>query len=307
MSGGGGRNSYIGPISRSVQQKIDDAQERERQQFVQSINDLLGDLLTSFNGRDRDATREKLDSIQNLLGDEVEVENILLGGSLAKHTEVDGLSDVDSLVILDRQDLQGKSPKEVLQIFYDKLRDDLPSSEVNVIHKGNLAVTITYKDKTEIQLLPALKAKNVVSISSPDGKYWNETKPKTFQKALTSANEKTGNALVPAIKLMKSINDNLPKQKQLIGVHIEAIAIDAAKNYNGEKTPRAFLLHILDHASQRVLVPMKDKTGQARVVDSYLGKADSIDRKNVSQALSGLKRRLETATTLQQWQSVLGV
>ena len=306
--GGSGRSSgYIGPLTKSEQEKLQKAQELERLQLMTDINRLINDALAVFNGRDRDATNEKLDKLQDLLGSDFEVEHILLGGSVAKHTEVDGLSDVDALVVLDKEDIERDSPKKILSTFYKTLNEKLEHHDVAKIEKGNLAVTITFDDDTQIQLLPALRSKTHVFISSPDGTYWNETKPKAFTDELTAANKAMNNALVPAIKLMKAVNSNLPPQKQLTGYHIEAIAVDSVKTYDGEKTSRALLLHMLGYAAERVLVPIKDKTGQSRVVDSYLGKADSVQRKNVSQAMSGLQRRLDTATTLQQWKSVLGV
>jgi len=306
--GGGGYSTFdIGPFSPSIERKIAAAQEKEQLEFISNVNDYLSTILALFNGRDREATNRKLDRLQELLGNEFEVDKILFSGSVAKHTDIDGISDVDSLVILDRQELKEKKPGEVLDAFYSILDSKLPRSEIADIKKGKLAVTVKFSDNIEIQLLPALKTKNTVAISSYDGTNWNETKPKEFQKLLSSANIKMNNALVPAIKLMKAVNDNLPLQKQLKGYHIEGIAVDSIKNYDGEKTPRALLLHIIAHASERILVPIKDKTGQSHMIDSYLGKADSIERKNISQTLSGLKRRLETATTIQQWKSVFGV
>ena len=106
-------------------------------------------------------------------------------------------------------------------------------------------------------------------------------------------------------KLMKSVVSTFPDQKQLTGYHIEAMALNAAKGYQGRKTPKAFLLHLLGHAADRVLRPMADVTGQSRNVDAYLGKANSAERRNISQVLTGMKRRLEAATTVSQWRTVL--
>lgn len=307
MGGSGRSDGYIGRLTKTEEEKLQKAREQERQQLSADINGLINELLGVFNGRDRDVTNEKLNQLQDLLGSKVEVEHILLGGSVAKHTEIDGLSDVDALVVLDNEYIEGDSPRKVLNTFYRTLSEKLEHHGVSKIEKGNLAVTVTFDNGTQIQLLPALRSRSRILISSPDGTYWNETKPKEFAKELASANRAMNNMLVPAIKLMKAANSNLPPQKQLTGYHIEAVAVDSVKKYDGEKTPRALLLHVLGYAAERVLVPIRDKTGQSRVVDSYLGKADSLQRKNVSQTLSGLQRRLNAATTLQQWKSVLGV
>ncbi len=302
MAGGGG--GYIPPSSGRLQQKIEREREREKSRLDDDVAKFLQDLLTTFNDRDVDKTRKRLDDLQKRLGDKNEIEQFLLGGSVAKHTYVDGLSDVDALVILDRSDLQGKTPQAVLTQFHRQLKDCLPRDEVKSVSKGNMAVTVTYRDETEVQLLPALRTGNKVSIADASGKSWKETRQKAFQRQLTRENQKLNNSLVPAIKLMKSVVASLPKQQQVSGYHVESLALDAAKNYSGPKTPKAVLLHALDHASNRVLRPIKDATGQSRVADNYLGPRNSTQRRNVSQALAGVKRRLEAATTVGQWRAL---
>lgn len=304
--GGGGGDSYKGISYQSVQQKIEQAREKERKSLEANVNALLDELLASYNSRDTNAIMSKLDELKSLLGDKTEIDKTLFGGSIAKHTDIDGISDVDALVILDRSDLQGKSPQEMLDVFYKTLSDCLPRNNIESINKGDLAVTVKYKDNTEIQLLPALRSRNTISIAAADGKQWNDTKPKTFQQELTTANTKTNQALVPAIKLFKSINSDFPKQKQLTGYHIEAMAVDAVKDYKGNNTPSSLLIHLFGHSSERVLNPIKDKTGQTRTVDAYLGKANSMERRNISQTLLGMKRRLESATSVSQWRVVFG-
>lgn len=307
MAGGGGGGTYVSPVSNELRRKIEEAQAKDRQRLDGDINALLNDLLATFNDRDIDAVKQKLEQLHDVLGDEIEVDQVLLGGSVAKHTAVDGLSDVDALVILNRAELQGKSPEEMLTVFYKTINDSLPRANVAEITKGTLAVTVKYDDGSEIQLLPALRTKKVIAIAAQDGKTWNETKPKVFQKALSSANAKMNQALVPAIKLFKSLNADFPQQKQLSSYHIEALAVDATKKYKGPNTPKALLLHIIDHAADRIMRPIQDKTSQSRTVDAYLGKPDSIARLNVAQTLLGLRRRLESAGSISQWRAVFGV
>jgi len=304
--GGGGGGRYTRPSSDYIDRKIALAQERERQQLDGDVNELLQKLLAQFNARDRDIIRSRIESVGEILGDTAQMETILLGGSAAKHTDVNGISDVDALVILDRADLVGKEPQFVLDSFHEALDVKLPRNEVQSVRKGTLAVTVTYRDGTEVQLLPALRSKSTVSIASSDGKSWSDTKPDVFRRELTNANQRLNQALVPAVKLVKSIVSDLPKQKQLTGYHIETLAVDAARGYRGANTPKALLLHVLGHSAQRVLEPIADVTGQSRSVDLYLGRANSLERRNVSQALLGMKRRLEAATSVSQWRTVLG-
>lgn len=304
--GGSGGGRYSGPSSESLQQRLDNIRKQERERLEQSISEYLRKLLVRYNDRDKDKIASRLELIQKLLGQDFEIDTLLFGGSVAKHTAVDGLSDVDALVVLDREDLHGKSAQAMLDAFHKTLDDQLSRKDVLSIEKGKLAVTVVYHDNTEIQLLPALRSGQVVSIAAADGKSWNDTKPRVFQRQLTQSNQRLGQSLIPSIKLVKALIGSLPKQKQLSGYHVEALAVDAAKGYQGYKTPNALLLHILRHASDRVLTPLKDTTGQSRTVDAYLGKAESVQRRVASLALSGIARRLDAATSLGQWQAIFG-
>jgi hypothetical protein len=305
--GGGGGDRYTGPTSEQVLKKVEQARDKEKERLNGHVNELLDDLLAHFNARDREKVSERLDRISELLGEAAELDALLLGGSVAKHTSVNGLSDVDALVILDRQRVSGDSPESLINAFHNLLWDKLPRSQVEGVDKGHLAVTVKYHDGQEIQLLPALRSGQTVSIGAPDGKSWHETKPRSFERALTSANSRMNQALVPTIKLVKSIVADLPPQKQLTGYHIEALAVDAAKTYDGPKVPRTLLLHMLGHSATRVLHPIADITGQSRTVDAYLGDANSVRRRNTSQTLSTIKRRLDAAASLGQWRAVLGL
>lgn len=304
MGGSGG--GYFPSRPEGLHSLIEKARESAEQQRLDTdIHGFLQDLLTSFNERDSEKIQEYLSRIQEILGKTVEVETLLFGGSVAKHTYVDGLSDVDALIILDREDLAGKSPAEVLNIFHKSLQDQLTYDKVKSVEKGSMAVTVIYRDGTEIQLLPAIRAGGKVFISSARSKEWNETNPKAFQRALTKANKRLNSALVPTIKLIKSINDVLPEQKRLMGYHIESLAVEAAKGYRGAKTVKALLTHTLDHASKRVLSPIRDVTAQSRTVDSYLGKAKSTKRRVIADALASIVRKLDAATSADQWKTIV--
>jgi hypothetical protein len=232
------------------------------------------------------------------------VEQILLAGSVAKHTYVDGLSDVDALVLLDRTELAGKPPKALLKDFEKSLRDALAQQDVESITTGNMAVTISYADGSEIQLLPALRAGAIVRIPNVGGKTWSEANPEKFSKQLTKANERLNLALVPTIKLIKSLNSALPEPKRMTGYHIESLSVEAVKGYRSPKTVKALLLHILDEASRGVLKPIKDLTGQSHNVDDYLGAASSVKRRIMADALAGQFRRFNAATSIEQWKQL---
>ncbi len=304
MGGGGG--GFIPSSSVTLQNKIEEARKEERKKLDLSVNELLREYLSQYNDRDTELTQDRLQKLSEIIGDDISIENIMFGGSVAKHTYVDGLSDIDALVLLDRANTQGLSSREVISNLCDTLKVKLPQKDIDGIETGKLAVTINYRDGTEIQLLPAVRVDDSVKIPSADGVGWNQTNPEKFQQKLTQENKKLNGALIPSIKLVKSLVSDLPKQQQLTGYHIEALAMDAANSHKGEMTPKALISHMLDHASVRVRTPIKDLTGQSNNVDDYLGAKDSTKRKIASQSLSGVSRRLNAATSLAQWKAMFG-
>ena len=289
----------------TVQQRIEATRLAEQKQLEGEVNHYLQDLLVKYNQRNPKRIQEYLGKIEKVLKQEQPFQNFLFGGSVARHTYVDGLSDIDALVVLNPKELEAKTPTGLLRLFSRLLEDKLAPSKVVSIEKGRLAVTIKYKDQTEIQLLPALKRGDSVLIPSSSGKRWNETNPKLFQKAVAKANERLNGNLVPVMKLFKSINANLPNQKQLSGYHIEALCLDAVKGYKGAMTTKSILSHVLERSQSRVNSPIVDVTKQSRVVDEDLGAVGSIDRRIRADALASVYRRLNAATTLNQWKAIL--
>jgi len=303
--GGGGGGGYTGmtDIRRDMLKK---AQDTERETLNARIDEFLADKLVAANARDSDEMRDRIKRIAEILGEAAEVEQTLYGGSVGKHTAVEGISDVDVLAILDNGTALNRSPKEFLAAFAKELHTKLSHADIESVTPGTLAVTIKYRDGSEVQVLPSVRKGTQLMIATKDGRKWTQTAPKAFRDALTRANEKTNGQLVRVVKLYKVMNDRLPAQKQLSGYHIETLAIEAAKNYAGPFTPRTFLSRFLEVSSERVLSPVSDVTKQSRHVDNYLGRKDSVERRNVAQTLLGLKRRLDAATSLGEWKAVFG-
>lgn len=305
MGGSGGGRSYFPRPRRDLQRLIQDSKDdADRQRLDGDINKLMRETLASYE-RDPNKTKERLGEISDVLKDQADMEQLLFGGSVAKHTYVDGLSDVDALVILNQKEFADKSPEEVLNGFYRSLQDRLTYDEVKSVEKARMAVTVIYRDGTEIQLLPSLRTGSKVLIPTASAKEWKETSPKAFQKALTTANERLNQTLVPTIKLIKSLNRGLPEQKRLTGYHIDSLAVDAIRGYRGAKTVKSLFTHILEQASKRVLSPIYDITGQSRIVDAYLGKAKSPERRVVADALTSVVRKLNAAKTVDEWKAML--
>ena len=300
MGGSGGGSSSSGDLN-ALRREIEE--QLRRQELAAELNGVLAELLTAFNDRDTGLVRDRLDAVEEALGSgAIDVDRLLFGGSVAKHTYVNGLSDVDALVVVDDA---AASPSDLVERFAGALRQRLSLGDVETIESGRLAVTISYKDGTELQILPTVERDGHTSIATEDGKDWRQIRPHKFAEKLTQVNRANGDAVVPAIKLAKAAIGNLPERYRLSGYHIEALAVDAFKRYDGRRDRASVLLHLVDHASEAVLRPTSDITGQSVHVDDHLGGANSAARREIAGSLGRLASRLRSATTADDYRQIL--
>lgn len=293
MSGGGGFGGYRS-IGTSSQLSSSTSGAQASQHEIE-MNEFLEDLLKDYNKRDVDAIRTHLNEIEKVLGREIEgLDRILFGGSISKNTFIEGTSDVDALVILDRAKYKDATPKELQNAFAKMLQQRFPRTEIKC---GSLAVTIKFKDY-EIQLLPALRNNGKLQIASNDGACWSTSiNSAKFTEKLTATNKINSNKVVPVIKLAKSLLSNLPSKYQLSGYHVEALAVDAFSTYNGRCTLYDMTMHFLNYSTKRVLTPMSDVTGQSGIIDDNLGIARSITRQKLSGHIKDIAGRFLGATS----------
>jgi hypothetical protein len=277
-------------------------------QLESNVNSLLNEQLGELNARDTDLIRGYLDEIEDALRDRVEeFDRLKFGGSVAKHTHADGLSDIDSLVVLDPTGRQTESSAQVREEIADVLRQRLGRDRVESVTVGNVAVTVRYRDGTEIQLLPAMERNGRLRISKRDGEGWSEhIRPRLFTDALSELNTKQAHTVVPTIKLAKAVlAERVPEADRLSGYHIEALAMKAFETYTGPKTLKSTLTHLFESAAEHVRTPLRDVTGQSEHVDDYLGDADSSERRRVSAELSGVARTMRDTRSADDWRRLL--
>jgi len=301
MGGSGGRG-YFSSDPRKVERELEASRETTQDQEYQAAsNQALQSLLTEFNNRNADAIGRRLEQIKNALSEDIEgTIDLRFGGSVAKHTFVDGLSDVDSLVLLNKSDLVELTPAQVKKYFAEQLQARFPDAQVT---EGRLAVTVRFDD-IEIQLLPALRTSQGYRIPSATGPGWADVRPQDFTRTLTNVNAANGSKVVPVIKLTKAILGNLPERQQLTGYHVEALAVEVFREYKGQLAFKDMLHLFLAEASSRVRTPFRDPTGQSEHVDDYLGAAGSLERRLVGDALDRIARRIRNADSAQSVEQI---
>lgn len=303
---GGGGGSYTSWKAEKLIKTVRAEQDRSAEAFGVELAGYLSDLLAAYNSRDHETVRQRLAECKDVLKETVEKSlDHLYGGSVAKHTYVDGLSDIDSLLIINESKLEGEQPATILKRMQQALYDGLPSG-VHVTH-GAMAVTIEYPDGMSIQLLPAVRTKSGVKVPSSRTGGWSQIRPEEFTEVLTRRNEECGGKLVPTIKLAKAVIATLPERYRLTGYHVESLAIAAFRSYDGEKTTSTMLPFLFHQAKSLVLSPVQDRTGQSVHVDEYLGDANSPLRQYESRLLGNLAKRMTNASAAQskaQWESL---
>jgi hypothetical protein len=305
--GGSGGNYFDSEVDVSdLEPKLGDQKSiAKKQELDSSVSGIIATMLSSYNDR-KELVDTHLGNIVDILKRELDSDSLLLkfGGSVAKHTYIDGLSDVDVLALIDKTDLSTLSPEEVKNYFYTRLKESLPKTEID---KVVLAVTVHYKD-IDIQILPSVKSGDNYKIPDSSGKNWSLIKPEKFADILSKVNNENGMKVVPTIKIAKSIITEMPEKLRLTGYHTEALAVEVFKNYSGPKTTKSMLMHFFNEAPKHISAPIKDKTGQSKFVDEYCGAKSSKKREAIAQAVARIGKAITNADgafSLSQWKEIL--
>lgn len=272
--------------------------DNQRNLTENEVNGCLRNVLRDYNDRDVEAINRHLRGLRDALElQDGDVIPTLFGGSVSKHTYVDGLSDVDALCIINDSSLSGQSPRDVIRVMKERITRRMPDTTVSI---GNLAVTVKYADGIEVQLLPAIRTKTGVRIAEPGTNTWSQVvHPERFARKLTQVNQANNGQVIPTVKLVKGLaahtirNDN----DRISGYHLESLAIEAFRNYHKQYDLKSMVTHFNQFASKAVLRPITDPTGQSRHVDEYMGAASSGQRRRAAELFNQMQQELDQCKT----------
>lgn len=306
--GGSSGTFRSGHSPERVAEDIQRIASEQAAEFETALAQEFSRLLSQFNSRNTQETAERLEAIKEALKEKIDgTFDTFFGGSVSKHTFVDGLSDVDSMLLISGPFAEA-SPSAMLNKIADTLNASLGAG-VEVSH-GRVAVTVRYPDGKEIQLVPCLGGEgDRLKVPAWDSNEWSSIDPRQFREGLTKRNEQCGGKLIPTLKLAKAVNSTLPENARLSGYHIESIGVAAFRGYDGERTTVRMLPHFFKRASELVLAPMVDRTGQSVHVDEHLGPAASPQRQALSHALARIHQRMINASAAgsrDRWLEILG-
>ena len=130
-----------------------------------------------------------------------------------------------------------------------------------------------------------------------------------FAEQLLNVNQANGSRVVPTIKLAKALADCFitRQDRKISGYHMEALAIDAFRNYQGDRDSRSMLIHLLGHSVRAVTRPIADATGQSRFVDGYLGQSGSPERRRASTYFGQMRGEVRRCVTRAQFNELFCV
>ncbi|MEL7485023.1 MAG: CBASS oligonucleotide cyclase [Planctomycetota bacterium] len=308
MGGSGGSGGYFGDSTpQHVADKIREAEEASADRLLAAeVDSLLQEILADANDRDTDTINSYLDDIMAALEAESDdMVHLNFGGSVSKHTYVDGLSDVDALLVLNGTNLADADPAAACETLLQRLRERLPHD----VEPDGFAITIRFPD-ADIQVVPALSDGDSYLLPSADQTSWSRTRPQAFAKVLTHTNRACNGKVVPTIKLVKVLLSSLAERRRPTGYHLENLAVEAFAGYDGPKTPRAMLHHFFDKAPALIREPIADRSMQSVYVDQDLGPANSTRRLMVADAVDRVGRRLRNADgskDVNRWRQMFGV
>ena len=254
------------------------------------VNGWLGDKLKEYNDRPVEDINRHIDHLRDALEwTDDDVVRPLYGGSVHKHTYVDGLSDIDVLMTINDSAMSGMTPRDAIAHMEDLISKRLPKTDVS---SGDMAVTVRYSDKIEIQLLPAIRRKDGIRVADPGTNRWSDVvHPDRFAKKLTEVNQANRGRVIPTIKLVKGLQVGVIRNEdeRISGYHVESLAIEAFQGYPGPYDLKSMVIRFCDFASGAVMNPIKDSTGQSRHVDEDLGEPGSPTAKagGASSSLDG--------------------
>ena len=195
---------------------------------VDEFNRYCEDLLVRYNRRNTAATTTHIEELCGFLRQQGDVVQTMFGGSVRMGTYVNGLSDVDVLLIVNESSLANRPPTEVIGHVSKIIGRRLPHNKVRA---GDLAVSVHYADGTQVQVLPALRTRSGgVRIAEPGATSWSRVvRPDNFARKFAEINGANSGRVVPTIKLAKAILGcyiSRPGRK-ITGYHMESLAIEA--------------------------------------------------------------------------------
>ena len=306
MGGKGGYNFERRQEARWQPADLEDTLAQTRKQVAEAeVAAVFKDVLAQINQIDTEALNLHKEEIFQALKSAFEEAEVLLGGgSYSQHTYVNGISDIDMLFVLgafSSSKIPNKQDsKAVLSDMEKRLHQRFPNTEIK---SGRMAVTLTFSDGLEVQVIPAFRYHSGFRIPDYQGAGWTIAHPSNFTTLLQQRNHDMGGQLIPCIKLAKQICEH--QGLEVKSYHLSNMAVKAFEQYTGPKSYEHMLRHLFNKAKELTATRMRDITGQGAYVDRYL--SSNTARTQMAHQLATIEKEIMAAEgNSNAWKHLLG-
>jgi hypothetical protein len=289
MGSSGGRTYYSPTPPKDWSQLVQASEEETNEKAsVTAAESVLQEKLEEINDHDYEGINRHREEIKKKLEAEFEEFDVVLyGGSHSRHTDVNGISDVDVLGVLGDSKNLPPSSKDVIAQVAGVLQERFPNSSLEV---GQMAVTIKFSDGIEMQVVPAFRSGSDFLVPDRHSNGWVRTCPTKVSDQITETNKATSGKLVPTIKLAKALCN-----KEGIDVksyHLENMALQAFNGYAGKHTLPHMLEHFFNRAKALATQSISDPCGQSADITSHL---NDQQRKDLARKFRSVEAKISHA------------
>lgn len=232
-----------------------------------------------------------------------------ISGSFGRNTATSPISDVDIVIILNRDQIGDADPSGVLEQVQAALDAAYPNKEHPILQNRSVGISFSGTG-IDFDVVPAFKHAGILQIPDRETNRWIPTDPKLHKDLCNKANDDANKKLKPLVKAAKQWNGALP-EKVVRSFHLEVMAYTLLKGAQGGYAEA--LAGLFAGLVEQVRYSCPEPAGLGDPLDSDMTPADR-DRaaKAFADAADQAKRAIEFASAGQTayahwlWRELLG-
>lgn len=299
---GGGAGGRLADV---LGDKNPDAREEIEEGYEEAADD------AEITERQGETINERLESLDEVLGDKVPVKERHMIGSFTRGTMTgpfDEHSDADAMYVLDREEYgryldQKNGERNLLQRLKQVIENDPRYKKSNVSIDRN-AVVIQYHDM-KVDVVPAFERAGggyVIPDTHSEGRSWVKTNPRRYKQMFEAVNRSRNGKLERFVRNVKSWNEK--HGKPYGSYHLEVMAYHHVRNQVDKDRPlnetaEEFFDRLPENTRRRRNPDVvRDPVYSDETVDGYMDREDrQAAREKAQKAQEKIKeaRRLERA------------
>lgn len=281
---------------------------------------LLGRVNLRIDDKEREFIQKKQNGLRERLREKLPLKDDFLTGSYARHTiikpkEEGEKFDVDVFVAFDNEDYGTKELSELHDLVAKALSEikeedaELAISELD--NNQRRSIGVKFGNSFQIDVVPAIEIEKdkLYKIFDKTTLKPVNSNPKLHGKLLTEANKRTGDKLVPIVKMLKFWKRE--KCDYVKSFHIELLAVKVLGDGSIESYSKSLATFFTKASEYLQDACLKDPANQTAYIDTYLDddgtrvqllELISVESKTANRALELEKADEEDA--VQEWRKI---